>query len=131
MVLVQIIVTAANNNTRFTVPIAGKCSLRVLGIEYGDSENVGHNSRIIQIQSDMLYFPYSPAKYITFMGHERGRMNFDDSQGGFHLTNVDINSGILLNVIDTATGVAPANFIGLVLSLSIEEINRNVVVGKE
>lgn len=128
MVLLQFIVTAANNNTLFPVGIAGQCSLRVLGIEYGDTENPGHNSRIIQIQSDVLYFPYSPAKFITFMGHERGRMNIDDSQGGFHLNNVNVNSGIRLNVIDVATGTTPANFIGVVLSLSIEEINRSKVV---
>lgn len=128
MVLLQFIVTTANNNTRFPVGIAGPCSIRVLGIEYGDSENPGHNSRIIQIQSDLLYFPYSPAKFITFMGHERGRMNFDDSHGGFHLNNATLNSGIQLNVIDVATGVEPANFLGLILTLSIEEINRNTVV---
>lgn len=128
MVLLQFVVTPANNNTRFPVGIAGDCSLRVLGVEFGDEEKAGSNSHIVQIRSDVLYFPYSPAKFITFMAHPRGEHTFDNSREGFHLNNVSINSGILLNVIDLATGIQPVDFVGVVLTLSVEEINRNTVV---
>lgn len=131
MVLLQFVITSANNNTRFPVAIAGKCSIRVLSVEYGDTKGIGSNPVIVQIQSDVLYFPYSPAKYLTVMGHSRGDITIDDSQGGFHLNNVTVNSGIHLNVIDVATGTTPTLFSAVILSLSVEEINQNVVVGKE
>ena len=128
MVLLQFVVTSANNNTRFPVGIAGPCSIRVLGVEYGDTKGNGANPVIIQVQSDVLYFPYSPAKYLTLMGHSRGDITIDDSQGGFHLNNVTVSSGIHLNVIDVATGATPEQFSGIILTLSVEEINRSKVV---
>lgn len=128
MVLLQFVVTPANNNTRFSVGIAGQCSLRVLGVEFGDEEKVGSDSHIVQIQSDVLIFPYSPAKFITFMAHPRGNVTFDNSRDGFHLNNVLVNSGIHINVVDVATGVQPADFVGVVLNISVEEINRSTVI---
>lgn len=128
MVLLQFVVTPATNNTLFPVGIAGQCSLRVLNVQFGDEEKVGHDSHIVQIQSDVLYFPYSPAKYITFMAHPRGDHTFDDSHGGFHLNNVNVNSGIRLNVVDLTTGVEPTDFIGVILTLSVEEINRTKTI---
>ena len=128
MVLLQFVVTSANNNTVFPVGIAGQCSLRVLSVQYGDEEKGNAPSHIVQIQSDVLYFPYSPAKYITFMAHPKADHTVDDSQGGFHLNNVNINSGIRLNVLDLVTGAEPVDFVGVVLTLSIEEINRTKVV---
>jgi hypothetical protein len=125
MVLAQFVITPANNNTVFSIGISGKASIRVLGIEYVDDtkKDVGE---IIQIISDSLYFPYSPAKYITFISHPHATAVIDQGKIDYHLPNVSLNSGIQLQVISKATGVEPADFAGCILNLSIEALNRNV-----
>jgi len=127
MVLVQIIITPSNNGSFFPIGISGKCSLRVLSYDHHD---VGQNNtaRIIQVRSDQLYFPYSPARYLTIMTHQDSPHTVDDSQGGFHLNNVIINGGIQLQVVNYATGAQPVGFTFGLLTLSIEQINRDVEV---
>lgn len=130
MVLAQFLITPANNNTVFPLGISGKASIRVLGIEYSDTSGGGGNpdKRIIQIVSDSLYFPYSPAKFITFLSNASSTAVIDNGKSDYHLTNVALNSGIRLQVIDQATGAEPGDFVGCVLTLSIEALNRNVEV---
>ena len=125
MVLAQFIVTPATNNTVFPIGISGKASIRVLGIEYLDDEkkDVGD---IIQIVSDSLYFPYSPAKYITFISHPHASAVIDQGKTDYHLPNVSLNSGIRLQVISKTTGITPVAFAGCILNLSIEALNRNI-----
>ena len=125
MVLVQIIITPANNGSFFPIGISGKCSLRVLSYDHHDT---GAAARLIQVRSDQLYFPYSPARYVTVMTNQHSTHTVDDSQGGFHLTNVIINGGIQLQVVNYATGAQPAGFTFGLLTLSIEQINRDVEV---
>jgi hypothetical protein len=125
MVLVQIVITPATNNRFFPLGISGECSLRVLSYSHHDS---GNASRIIQIQSEQLVFPYSPARYITVMTNQHSTHTVDDSQGGFHLNNVVLNGGIHLYVVDRATGQTPGNFTHGLLTLSIERINRREIV---
>lgn len=125
MVLVQIIITPSNNGSFFPIGISGKCSLRVLAYDHHDSGGV---ARIIQVRSDQLYFPYSPARYLTVMTNQHSTHTVDDSQGGFHLNNVVINGGIQLQVVNYATGAQPAGFTLGLLTLSIEQINRDVEV---
>lgn len=128
MVLVQIIITPQNNGSFFPIGVSGLCSLRVLSYDHHDT---GNTARLVQLVSNQLVFPYSPARYLTVMTNQHSTHTVDDSQGGFHLNNVVINGGIQLQVIDRATGAEPGNFTFGLLTLSIEEINRNVVVGKE
>ena len=127
MVLAQFLITPANNNTVFPIGISGKASIRVLGIEYLDNtkKDVGE---IIQIVSDSLYFPYSPAKFITFLSHSHSTTVIDQGKNDYHLANVALNSGIRLQVIAKTTGTEPADFEACVLTLSIEALNRNVEV---
>lgn len=127
MVLAQFLITPANDNTVFPIGISGKASIRVLGIEYQDEENK-NDPQIIQIVSDSLYFPYSPAKYITFLTYSHATTVIDQGRTDYHLTNVALNSGIQLRVIDKTTGVQPAHFKACILTLSIEALNRNVEV---
>jgi hypothetical protein len=127
MVLAQFLITPANNNTVFPIGISGKASIRVLSIEYQDDENK-NDPQIIQIVSDSLYFPYSPAKFITFLTYSHATTVIDNGRTDYHLTNVALNSGIRLQIIDKATGVEPAHFSACVLNLSIEALNRNVEV---
>lgn len=125
MVLAQIIITPATNNRFFPLGIAGECSLRVLSYSHHDT---GGAPRLIQVQSDQLLFPYSPARFLTVMTNQHSTHTVDDSQGGFHLNNVVINGGIQLNVIDRATGAQPVGFTFGILTLSIELINRREIV---
>lgn len=133
MVLVQIIITPATNNRFFPLGISGECSLRVLSYSHHDNSGGGGGggnppSRIIQVQSEQLVFPYSPARYITVMTNQQSPHTVDDSQGGFHLNNVVLNGGIHLYVVDRATGQTPGNFTHGLLTLSIERINRREIV---
>lgn len=126
MVLVQIIITPANNGTFFPVGISGLCSLRVLSYSHHDT---GNASRIIQIVSEQLVFPYSPARHFTVMTNQHSTHTADGSNdGSYHLINGSLNGGLTLNVINQATGEEPAGFTFGLLTLSIDEINRTTVV---
>jgi len=127
MVLVQFLITPANNNTLFPIGISGKASIRVLGVEYLDDEKKDPG-RAVQIQSDVLYFPYSPTKYLTFLIHPHASSVIDQGRHDYHLSNVSLNSQVRLHVVDPATGVEPPNFLACVLNLSIESLNRNMEI---
>ena len=122
MVLVQFIITAANNDTYFTLPVSGKCSIRVLHCAYHATE-ANTNSRVIQIRSDLLLFPYSPARYLTIMSNPQENSTFDSSHNEYSLQNLVLQGQIRLAVVDYATGATPATFQHLVLSLQIESMN--------
>jgi hypothetical protein len=124
MVLVQFIITAATNDTYFTLPVSGKCSIRVLHIAYHATE-ANTNSRVIQIRSDLLLFPYSPARFITMVSNPSGNMTIDASHNEYNLQNVVLQGQLRLAVVDNATGAQPATFQHCVLTLQIESMNEN------
>lgn len=126
MVLVQFVITPTNNNTFFPIGISGVCSVRVLSYSHHDT---GAAARIIQVVSEQLVFPYSPARYLTVLTNQHSTHTVDGSNdGSYHLRNVVLNGGITLNVINRATGAEPAGFTFGVLTLSIDEINRNQII---
>jgi len=127
MVLVQIYINNANNNTYFVVPITGIASVRVLGIQYHDGS--ASTNRVLQIQSDALYFPYSTQRYYTFMCMPsnicQATINTDMSRDAYHLTDQRFNGKILLNVVQQYSAdnsALPATF-NCILSLDFEELN--------
>lgn len=128
MVFAQILITPAAGGLttasgKFQVlPVTGKCSIRVLNIQYYDT--AGSVNRVIQIVSDNLYFPYSPLKYLTVMSNPVANLNVDQSFLDYHLRNQQLNGQIQLSIIDRATGVEPANFLNCLISLDIEQIDR-------
>ena len=124
MVLVQCIVTAANNDSYFTLPVSGKCSIRVLHVAYHATE-ANTNSRVIQIRSDLLLFPYSPARFLTIMSNPSGNMTIDASHNEYNLQNIVLQGQLRLAVVDNATGATPVTFQHLVLTLQIEAMNEN------
>lgn len=124
MVLVQFIITTTNNDTYFTLPVSGKCSIRVLHIAYHATE-ANTNSRVIQIRSDLLLFPYSPARFITMVSNPSGNMTIDASHNEYNLQNVVLQGQLRLAVVDNATGAQPATFQHCVLTLQIESMNEN------
>lgn len=123
MPLVQFYITSATNNTYFQVPISGKCCVRVLNVQYHDTA-AGATSRMIQIQSDSLYFPYSPMRYVSILSNPAAAQSYDNSKIDYHIRNAVFNGQILLNVVDRATGATPVNFQHCLLSLEVEHINE-------
>ena len=123
MVLVQCIINAANNDSYFTLPVSGKCSIRVLNVAYHATE-ANTNSRVIQIRSDVLLFPYSPARFLTIMSNPSGNMTIDASHNEYNLQNIVLQGQIRLAVVDNATGATPATFQHLLLTLQIEAMNE-------
>jgi len=123
MVLVQCIVTAANNDSYFVLPVSGKCSIRVLNVAYHATE-ANTNSRVIQIRSDLLLFPYSPARFLTIMSNPSGNMTIDASHNEYNLQNIVLQGQLRLAVVDNATGATPVTFQHLVLTLQIEAMNE-------
>lgn len=124
MVLVQFIITAANNDTYFTVPISGKCCIRVLNAAYHNTGGAT-TSYVVQLRSDLLIFPYSPARYLTLVSLPTGTMNYDQGHMEYNLQNVVLQGQIRLAVVDYATGAQPANFQHYLLTLQIESMNEN------
>jgi hypothetical protein len=124
MVLVQFIITAANNDTYFTLPVSGKCCIRVLNVCYHATE-ANTNSRVVQVRSDLLLFPYSPARFLTIMTNSSGNITFDSSHNEYSLQNIVLQGQLRLAVVDNATGATPATFQHLLLTLQIESMNEN------
>jgi len=128
MVLVQLVINNANNGSYFVIPITGKASVRVLGIQYMD--NGGNSNRLLQLQSDILYFPYSPQKYITWLSATaasvcQSTVSIDNStKDSFHLVNQQFHGQIQLTVVSLYSSGAPlpVSFY-CVVTLSFEEID--------
>lgn len=126
MVLVQFVLTSANNGTDFIVPISGKCSIRVLSVDYHQSGGGGGGgtSRVVQLQSDVLFFPYSPARFLTWLSIASNSVSVDNSNKEYSIY-ATIPGKINLRLVDPATGAEPANFDFCVVSLSCEMLNRD------
>ena len=128
MVLVQFIIDTSNNNTFFVVPISGKCCITVLNIAY---HATGAVHVPIQLRSDALYFPYSPAKYITWINGPSATLNYDSGQKqDYNLNNVVLNGQIQLAVCNASNGATPTGFEYCVVSLQIEQLNESFQIPK-
>lgn len=124
MVLCQFLITKdAGNNRDFVVPVSGKCSIRVLKIEYFDDDNT-HHCYPVQIQSDVLYFPYSSTRFLTFLTHPSNSSTIDAGFKEYNLYAV-IPGKIRLNLVNVATGAQPDDFEHCVLTLELEQLNRD------
>lgn len=121
MVLCQVYITSANNNNYFVIPYSGKCSIRVLNMQYHDTAG-GGQSRAIQLQSDLLFFPYSTMRYLCLLSSANASLNIDQGYKEYNIKDVELKGRIFFNVIDIATGTQPANFQHLLLTLQIEEL---------
>jgi len=122
MVLVQFIINADNNDTYFTLPISGKCSIRVLNVSYHATE-ANTNARMIQLRSDLLLFPYSPARYLTIISNPQATMNYDQGFKEYNLQNIVLQGQIRLAVVDWATNAQPVTFQWMLVTLQIEFMN--------
>ena len=127
MPLVQFVITTATNNSMFTVPISGKCCIKVLNIQYHAANGTSYP---VQLRSDSLLLPYSPARYITWINNPSATLNFDNGMVEYNFNNVVLQGQIQLAIVALVTGVEPANFQYCVVSLQIERINENFDIPK-
>jgi len=128
MVFVQIYINNTNNGTYFAIPITGKACLRVLGVQYHDGSTAAN--RVLQVQSDNLYFAYSPLRYLTFMCMPttvcQTTQSIDMSRDAYHLTDHQFNGQMYLKIVQTFSSDAsalPATF-NAIVSLDFEMIDK-------
>jgi len=128
MVLVQLYISSSNNGTYFAVPVTGKACVRVLGVQYHDG--AAASNRVIQIQSDNLYFTYSPQRYLTFMSMPttvcQTNMSIDMSRDAYHLTDQQFNGQLYIKIVQQFSSDASAlpNTFNVLLSLDFEFIDQ-------
>jgi len=141
MVLVQVLinqdtnggVNASPTGAYYTIPISGKCSIRVLHVQFHSSVGSGV-MQVLRLQSDALIANYSPLKYITFMNNGQSSTNFDSSYREYHFQNVVLNGNIFfkLEVVSGTTlyganndAIVPAaGTYSCLLTLEVEYINQ-------
>jgi hypothetical protein len=126
MVLVQFLINSSNNGSDFIVPISGKCSIRVLSVDYHQTGGSGGGAtcRVVQMQSDVLFFPYSPARFLTWLSVSSNSVSFDSSHKEYNIY-ATIPGKINIRLVDPATGSAPSAFDFCVVSLECEMLNRD------
>jgi hypothetical protein len=122
MVLVQISVTTSNNGTYIPINLTGVRDVRITAIQYHSTDAAG-TVKIIGINTDKLRLSNSQFGFPIFMNNSQTNyFGFDSSFQEYQFHGVDFDGRIFINVIDTATGSAPANFTNLVLTLSVEQL---------
>ena len=130
MVLSQIWINSANNGTYFNLPVIGKCSVRILHIQYMDKSTGA--IRILRLRSDNLIFNYSPQLYLTWMAgnptlnNPQADVVIDHSKAEYHFKDSTFNGNLLLAVeqlYSSAGDTLPASFNCLV-TLDVEQIDQ-------
>ena len=124
MPLVQFLITAANNGSSFPVLFVGPCSIRILSVQGHVSGAVGTACLPFQIQSDTLIFPYSPTRFFTFLTNSHGDITVDSGFQEYHINNCMVNNQMILRVVNPITGAAPVNFEYCLLTLQVEQMDR-------
>lgn len=128
MAFAQLLINSTNNNTYFTIPITGKACMRVLSVQYMDGTTA---RRVLQLQSDNLYFAYSPQKFLTFMATpptvSQANVSVDVSRDGYHLTDQAFNGNIQINVAQLSSSDSSAlpNTFTCLVTLEFENINKD------
>ena len=117
MVLVQIYVTDATNNTYINVPLYGTYDVSLVGIQYHDAPVQAHP---MEIQSDILRVINSSTPYLMFINQAHTNIaSGSDSGRMVSIPNCDFNGKVLINLIDKTTGAQPANMEYLLISLEV------------
>ena len=117
MVLVQIYVSQANNNTYIDLPLYGTYDVSVVGIQYHDNPAL---ARPLEIRSDLLRTPNSSRPFLMFINAAHTNVaTGSDSGRMISIPNCDFNGRVLINLIDITTGQEPAGMQHLLISLEV------------
>lgn len=117
MVLVQIYVSQALNNTYINVPLYGTYDVCVIGMQYHDNPAI---ARPMEIQSDILRAVNSSSPYLMFINAPSSSVsNGSDTGRMVSIPNCDFNGKVLINLIDKTTGVEPVGMQHLLITLEV------------
>lgn len=121
MPIVQILITTATNNTRISVPVYGRHNIKVISVAYNKSAatNPVTTLQVVQIESDKLISTASSLPFITVMNGSTGLQAYDSSVG-YNYDQIELTGQIRFNLIDKLTGLAPIDFVALLLTLQID-----------
>jgi hypothetical protein len=104
------------------VPLYGVYDLNVVSIQFHDS-GANTQMRVVQIQSDILRFPYSNQQYLTFINNSQNTVTFSSAREDMpSIKNIDLNGKILFN-LNVLAGTAFNNWY-CVLTLEVNESNK-------
>lgn len=120
MPIVQIWINSTNNNSYVDVPIYGLHNIKVINLQYHETNNPAH--KMVQVISDKLISTTSPTRFITFKLQSLLNLNYDSGVGS-SFERVDLNGKIFINVVEvTSAGVIStiANFTDLLLTLQVD-----------
>ncbi len=118
--LIQLIVRNADlsgGKARIALPLYAQCDIAILSVQYSDTDNSQH-THLIQVRSDVLTFTASPTPYLTFIAQAgSNQITFADTR--IHMRDVILNGIVTIEPINLATGLTPANFGAIVITLEI------------
>jgi len=115
MVLIQLYIAAAQNNTYLDVPLYGTFDVNLLNVSYHDAPAL---ARPMLIQSDILRVPNSQQQGIMFINAPSSSTPFNQGiERMLSFPNCDFNGKVLINLIDKTTGIAPVGFQYLLITL--------------
>lgn len=120
MVLVQIYVSSALNNTYINVPLYGVYDINVCNVSYHDQPVLAHP---MEIHSDILKFPNSTQPYLMFINAPSSSTTY--TAGADRMLSIprcELNGRILINLIDKTTGVQPVGMQYLLITLEVSKI---------
>lgn len=119
MVLCQISVPVAQNNTFIPVPLFGIYDVNVINVQYLDS---AVTTGVFEVRSDILRFPNSASTFLTFINAPRTFVQFNHgTEEMVSIPNADFNGRLLINVINRATGTTPVNMTEIVITLEVRK----------
>lgn len=121
MVFCQIVLTSATSTV--SVPVTGICNIQLLNVQahYTDANTT---SRLVEIQCDELYLPYSAQKYPVFVTNGVVSNSWDNSTSGCHIEQVRLKGQMTLTLNTKASQGALGALSYVVLSLDIEKVGE-------
>jgi hypothetical protein len=121
MVFCQIVLTSATSTV--SIPVTGICNIQLLNVQ-AHYTDVNATSRLVEIQCDELYLPYSAQKYPVFVTNGVVSNSWDNSTTGFHIEQVRLKGQMTLTLNTKASYGALGALSYVVLSLDIEKVGE-------
>jgi len=120
MVFCQIVLTSATQTV--SVPVIGICNIQLLNVQahYTDANTT---SRLLELQCDELYLPYSAQKYPCFVTNGIVTNSWDSSMVP-HIEQVRLKGQMTITLNTKASHGALGNLNYVVLSLNIEKVGE-------
>ena len=121
MVFIQIVLTATTSTV--SIPVTGICNIQLLNVQAHYTEG-NTTSRLVEIQCDELYLPYSAQKYPVFVTNGVVSNSWDNSTMGCHIEKVVLKGQMTLTLNTKASVGVLGSLSYVVLSLDIEKVGE-------